>query len=85
MQTNLVFTLALLFRYDPDLARFEDPPSDEVEISENLKHKHCLSCCRLNQIRKVIGLGRKKLYDVIEREIKTCPVYQLVFLKINIF
>jgi hypothetical protein len=40
MQTNLVFRLALLFRYDPDLARFEDPPSDEVEISENLKRIH---------------------------------------------
>lgn len=50
----------MLIRYDPDLARFEDPPSDEVEVPENLKHKHCISCYRLNQIRKV------SLYHILE-------------------
>ena len=38
--------------YDPDLARFEDPPAPG-EIPEHLTHKFCFSCHRLNELRKV--------------------------------
>ena len=38
--------------YDPELARFEDPPAQE-EIPEHLTEKYCWSCQRLNELRKV--------------------------------
>ena len=38
--------------YDPELARFEDPPTPE-EIPDHLTEKYCWSCQRLNELRKV--------------------------------
>jgi len=38
----------LYFRYDPDLARFEDPPSVVKQNDENV-FKFCPSCVRIRQ------------------------------------
>ena len=38
--------------YEPELARFEDPPTPE-DIPEHLSHRFCFSCHRLNELRKV--------------------------------
>lgn len=41
-----------MFRYDPDLARFEDIPTSD-KPKDQRHHKFCLTCDRLDQLRKV--------------------------------
>nr|XP_034303465.1 DNA (cytosine-5)-methyltransferase PliMCI-like [Crassostrea gigas] len=57
--------------YDPDLARFEDiPTSDKPRDQQH--HKFCLTCDRLDQLRKV----DKELYpkgDYIKGSIESIP------------
>ena len=40
-------------RYEPDMARYEDIPKDDFTPPETQKHKFCISCHRLDELRKV--------------------------------